>query len=112
MFYHYTSRENGAEILAQGRLRLGRSRRIYVTRDVYLDGDAATNSLSITGKPIEVVFVVPDERVINPRPDGGAHVERIILQDEELRPGCGMEWYTESEIDVTDLECKDLRTKV
>lgn len=111
MFYHYTSRENGAEIIAQGRLRPGRSRKIYVTRDTYFDGDVAANALSITGKSIEVVFVVPDERVMNPGPDGGAHVERIILQEEEVRSGCGMEWYTESEIDVSDLECRELMTK-
>ena len=101
--FHFTSRANAQDIIAQGVLRPGRGGRVYLTDDMYQSGAAAAGVLAILGKPIEVACVIPRARIADLRPEGGRHVERLIMDAFEIRPGCGREWYTESEVDVTQL---------
>ena len=107
-FYHYTSRANAQDIIASGTILPGRGGRIYLTDHRYETGAEAARRLSIIGKVVEVVCVVPPEKVDRAFPEDGRYVERLLMREVVARPGCGTEWYTETPIEVSDCEWLEL----
>ncbi len=87
--FHYTSCESVQSISASGYLRPGQSGKLYLTEDLYTAGAEAANRLAITGKPVEVVGVVPRERVVGD--EGSEYVRSVRLGRALLREGGGRE---------------------
>ncbi|MBI2849631.1 MAG: hypothetical protein HYX80_01145 [Chloroflexi bacterium] len=73
-----------------------------MTQQVYEKGTEAAKRLAITGKPVEVVCIIPKERVMSVSED--RHVEAILGADgSEIRPGSGTEQYTTGTVEVKEL---------
>lgn len=100
--FHYTSRQLAHETIISGKLRPRYGGKVYLTEDSYEQGANAARRLAIVNKPVEVVFVVPRDRVRDLSPE--RQVEYILGDDGTiLRPGGGTEQYTEEEIDIDGL---------
>ena len=114
-YFHYTSRQIAQEIIISGYLKpTSVGGRIYLTQDTFENGAEAAKRLSILGKPIEVVCVIPADKVKdkieNLKP---YHIDDIIGPNGEiLRPGCGQEYFTypDKEIEVKECHWYDLPT--
>jgi hypothetical protein len=93
VLFHYTSRASAQSIRIGGRLRPGRGGKLYLTPTPHESGAEASASLSILGKAVEVVLVVPlaaARGLTDP-----SVVEPILGADgRELRPGGGLEQIT------------------
>lgn len=63
-FLHYTSRQGTQSIEYKGQIEPGLDGYIYLTRDLFPHGKDAVNNLSIVGKPIELVALIPRDAVI------------------------------------------------
>jgi len=104
-YFHYTSRQLAQEIIISGYLRpRSFGGRIYLAQQTFSSGAEAAKKLSILGKSVEVVCIIPADKVKdkieNREPK---HVDEIIGPNGEiLRPGCGQEYFTylDKEIEV------------
>ena len=97
-YFHYTSRHLAQEIIISRKLRpRNPNGRIYLTQQTFSKGAEAAAKLSILGKPVEVVCVIPEDKIKNIlENDEPSHVNPIIDPNgNDLRPGCGKEYFTE-----------------
>lgn len=92
--YHYTSREGAQSIRASGSIFPGARGKVFLSPDLYAAGVEAAMKLAITGKPVEMVVVLP-------APDIVVTVEKvdgINLADRWLRPGGGSQIVFDSQV--------------
>jgi hypothetical protein len=112
-YFHYTSRHLAQEIIISGFLRPASAvGRIYLTQDTFKNGAEAAAKLSILGKPVEVVCVIPEDKVKDKIENKEPKVVDPIIGPggKDLRPGGGKEYFTRKEetIDVADLHWYEL----
>jgi hypothetical protein len=60
LYYHYTSRQAAQDIQCTGRVRSPRGFN-YLSSDRYERGVDAAQALAITGKPVEIACVIPED---------------------------------------------------
>jgi hypothetical protein len=109
--HHYTSRSNAQEIANLGHLMPGVSGGVYVTPDLYDQGAAALDRLSIPSTSPEVVLIWSaeygelnlDERDIS-------EVEPLRIEGRLVRRGGGAEMHVPGRVDVTDARILLLRS--
>lgn len=58
-YYHYTSRQGAQGIVASGRILPSPGGYVFLSPELYDAGARAADALSIQGKPVEFVIVLP-----------------------------------------------------
>jgi hypothetical protein len=81
--------------------------RIYLTQDTFKNGAEAAAKLSILGKPVEVVCVIPEDKVKDKIENKEPKVVDPIIgpKGEDLRPGGGNEYFTYPDKEIEVKEC-------
>lgn len=109
VLFHYTSCQAAQEIAISSRVAPGVSGKVYVTEGVYWHGAEAARLLAIPYKSIEMVLVTTRDQIT------GLHDARpvgpfLARDGSELRPGGGLERWTENEIVLGDVGAWRLAT--
>lgn len=98
-YYHYTSKENRDNIFRQGRIRAGRSGKVYLSPTRYGDAQIAMEELGIIDKVVECGIQIQSQLL--PDTPSTSIVQPVIdHRGRVLRSGGGLEIALDSDLSL------------